>query len=42
MDHVWGRGEVHKGFWWGNLRGRDHLEDLGVDGRIMLKWIFNR
>jgi hypothetical protein len=36
MD-VWGRGEVHTGFWWGNLRGRDHLENLGVDGRIILK-----
>jgi len=22
------RGEVHTGFWWGNLRERDHLEDL--------------
>jgi hypothetical protein len=40
MQHVWGRGEVDIEFWWGNLRGRD--EDLGVDGRIMLKWIFNR
>jgi hypothetical protein len=27
-------------FWWGNLRERDHLEDSGVDGRIMLRWIF--
>jgi hypothetical protein len=26
-----GTGEVHTGFWWGNLRVRDHLEDLGVD-----------
>ena len=26
-----GTGEVHTGFWWGNLRERDHLEDLGVD-----------
>jgi hypothetical protein len=25
------------GVWWGNLRGRDHLKDLGIDGKIMLK-----
>jgi len=24
---------------WGNLSKRDHLEDLGVDGRITLRWI---
>jgi hypothetical protein len=23
-------------FWSGNLKGRDHLEDVGVDGRIIL------
>jgi hypothetical protein len=26
---LWVRGEVHTGFWWGNLRERDHLEDPG-------------
>jgi len=28
---------MYTGFWWGNLRERDHLEDLSVDGRIILK-----
>ena len=37
-----GRGEVHTGFWWGNLRVRDHVEDPGVDGRVILKCIFKR
>jgi len=23
----------------GDLRDRDHLEDLGIGGRIILKWI---
>jgi hypothetical protein len=40
--HIWGIGEVHTGFWWGNLRARDHMEDPGVDGRIILKWIFRK
>jgi hypothetical protein len=30
---------VHAGFWWGNLRERDYLENQGADGRI-LKLIF--
>jgi hypothetical protein len=30
------------GVWWVNLRERDLFEDLGVDRRIMLKWIFNK
>jgi hypothetical protein len=33
----WGTAETCRGFWWGNLRGRDHLEDPGVDGRIIIK-----
>jgi hypothetical protein len=40
MRHVGGRVEVYKGFWWGNLRETDHMEDPGIDGRIILRWIF--
>jgi hypothetical protein len=35
-----GRGEVYTGFWWGNLRERDHWGDPGVDRRIILRWVF--
>jgi hypothetical protein len=31
-----------KRFWWENLREGDHLETQGVDGRIILKWIFEK
>jgi len=37
-----GRGEGYTGFWWVNLRERDHLGDPGVDGRIILRWIFTK
>jgi hypothetical protein len=37
-----GRGEVHTGFWCGDLKERDHLEDLGIDGRVILKGIFKK
>ena len=38
----WGRGEAYKGFWWRNLRERDHLGDPDLDGRIILRWIFRK
>jgi len=31
---------MYIGFRWGNLREREHLEDPGVKGRIILRWIF--
>jgi hypothetical protein len=37
-----GRGEVHTSLRCGNLRESDHLEDLTVDGRIILKCIFKK
>jgi len=39
---VWGRGETYTGFWWGNLKEKDHLADPGIDGRIILRWIFRK
>jgi hypothetical protein len=42
MSRVWGRGEVCTGIWWENLRERDHWEDPGVDGRIILRRIFRK
>jgi len=37
MWHVWETGEVHAVFWWRYRRGREHLKDLGLDERIILK-----
>jgi len=37
-----GREEVQRGFWWGSLRERDHVGDAGIDGRIILRWIFRK
>jgi hypothetical protein len=40
MWHVWGKGEVHTGLWWRDLREGDYLGDPGIVGKILLKWIF--
>ena len=42
MWHEWGTHELRTGFWWGDVMERDHLEDVGVDGRIILKWLFKK
>jgi len=37
-----GREEIFIQFWLGNLREREHLEDLSIDGRIILICIFKK
>jgi hypothetical protein len=34
---TYGAGEVHIGFWWGDLMERAHFEDLGIEERIIIK-----
>jgi hypothetical protein len=31
--------KIHIKFWSENLKGRDHLEDIGKEEKIILKWI---
>jgi hypothetical protein len=35
MWHVWETVEVYMGFWWRDPREKNHLKDLGLDGRII-------
>ena len=42
MWHVWGRGGAFTGFRWWSLGESEHLEDPGVDGRIILRGIFRK
>ena len=39
MRNVAGRREMHP-VWWGNMKEGDNLEDIRVDGKIVLKCIF--
>ena len=34
--------EAFTGYWWGILMERDHMGDPGIDGWIILKWIFRK
>jgi hypothetical protein len=29
---------MRTGLWWGDLKESDHLEDLGLDGRMIIKF----
>jgi hypothetical protein len=37
-----GDNKVHTGFGWGYVSERDHLEDLSLDWRVILKWILKK
>jgi len=39
---MYGERKIHTGFRWGDLMETAHLEDLGVDGKIILNWIFKK
>ena len=47
---IWARHVLHRCeakdmqgvFWCGHLREKDHLEELGLEGKIILKWIFKK
>ena len=33
---------MHAGFWWGNMKERDHFEFLGTDKKIIPKWLLKK
>jgi len=44
MEDKMGRacGIMRKRFWWGNLEEREMTEHLGIDRRMILKWILKK
>jgi hypothetical protein len=42
IQHTWQRGDVHTVFWLENLKGREHTEEPGTDGKIILEWILGK
>jgi hypothetical protein len=39
---MYGERRVYTEFWWGNLKERDNLEDRGISGRMIVRWIFRK
>jgi hypothetical protein len=40
MQHEWGRGGMHIGYWWESQKEIYHWEDQDIDAWTILKWIF--
>jgi hypothetical protein len=41
MGHTKER-RVHTRFWWGNMRHKEHFEHLGLDERVIIKWMLKK
>jgi hypothetical protein len=39
---TYGGSKIHREIWFGNLKVRDDLQNLGAEERIILKWILNK
>ena len=37
---LWEEGEIYTGFWWGIMKEREHLHQLGLYSMMILKWVF--
>jgi len=35
-------GFLNTGFWWRNLRKINHMEDIRIDGRTILRWMLRK
>jgi hypothetical protein len=42
LNSITKTGKMRTGIWWGELKERDHLQDLGVDVKIVLNWNFKK
>jgi hypothetical protein len=42
MWHAWERRGKCNGLWWKSQKERDHLEDQGIDVRMVSEWILER
>jgi hypothetical protein len=42
MWHVLETGDLHTGLWWGDLRERGHLKDIGLNEKILLNWVLTK
>jgi len=42
VSHTWWQREMHTVCWRRNLKERDQLEDMGLDRRMIIKWVLKQ